>query len=410
MCVIFNMIVLFQIFMQYYKTRLTIPIFALLVCLIVANYSYGSKNSEGLNVSEYSFIGIGESNVDLSENIFDCLMEDVVSASSRRGYHIKTVVLDAGHGGRDPGCLGAKTKEKDIALSIVLKLGELFRKNSPDIKIIYTRSTDVFIELHERARIANKHKADLFISVHCNAARDPKARGTETFVLGLHRASDNLSVAKRENASILYEDNYEANYEGYDPNSDEGHILLSLFQNAYLEQSIRLAFDIETNFKSNMKLPSRGVKQDGFLVLRNAAMPSVLVEAGFLSNPEDEKFLSTDAGQIKVAENIYNAFVKYKNAVEIDIPKPENISESGDGVYIQLGLVRSDKKEDNTFAKYKLNPTRVIKEDNFFKIQYGPFSDKQAAMDALQRAKQAGVKDAFIIGYRDGKKIKFSEL
>ncbi len=395
--------------MQYYKTRLTLPIFALLVCLILANSSFGFRNSAGLNVSQCSFIGGEGSNIDLSQNIFESMLEEVASSSSR-GYHIKTVVLDAGHGGKDPGCLGSKTKEKDIALSIVLKLGELFKKNSPDIKVIYTRSTDVFIELHERAKIANKHKADLFISVHCNAAKDSRARGTETFVLGLHRASDNLSVAKRENASILYEDDYKANYEGYDPNSDEGHILLSLFQNAYLEQSIRLAFDIETNFKSKTKLPSRGVKQDGFLVLRNAAMPSVLVEAGFLSNPEDEKFLSTDAGQAKIAENVYNAFVKYKNAIEIEIPIPDLKSESEDGIFVQLGLVKSAKNEDNTFSKYKLNPTRVIKEDNFFKIQYGPFPNKQLAMDALQRAKQSGVKDAFIIGYRNGKKIKFSEL
>lgn len=395
--------------MQYYKTRLTIPIFALLVCSFLVNSSFGYSNTDGFNASQCTFIGGDEPNIDLSQNIFESMIAEVASSNSR-GYHIKTVVLDAGHGGKDPGCLGAKTKEKDIALNIVLKLGELFKKNSPEIKVIYTRSTDVFIELHERAKIANKHKADLFISVHCNAAKDSRARGTETFVLGLHRASDNLSVAKRENASILFEDNYKANYEGYDPNSDEGHILLSLFQNAYLEQSIRFAFDIETNFKSKTKLPSRGVKQDGFLVLRNAAMPSVLVEAGFLSNPEDEKFLATDAGQAKIAENVYNAFVKYRNAIEIEIPVSNPNSNAEDGIFVQLGLVKSEKKEDNTFSKYKLSPTRIVSEDNFYKIQYGPFANKQEAMDALQRAKQSGVKDAFIIGYRDGKKIKFSEL
>lgn len=231
-------------------------------------------------------------------------------------YEIKTVVIDPGHGGHDPGCLGSDTKEKDIALAIGLALTQEMKSYFPGIKVIMTRDADVFIPLHKRAAIANKNNADLFISIHCNFMPGSAATaGSETYVMGLHTANHNLNVAKRENAAILLEDDYEKNYD-YDPNSPEGHIMLSMFQNAYLEQSILFAQQVENKFASHAQRKSRGVKQAGFVVLKETTMPSVLVEAGFLSNKNEEAVLNTENGQLIVAQSILSAFVEYKSAVE----------------------------------------------------------------------------------------------
>lgn len=232
-------------------------------------------------------------------------------------YRIKTIVIDAGHGGKDPGCLGSHSREKHIALAIALNLGQQIETTFPDVRVIYTRKTDEFIPLHERARIANKNNADVFISIHCNYIRKSSAtHGSETYVLGLHRAEDNLDVAKRENAAILLEENYQQNYGDFDPNSNEGHIILSMYQNAYLDQSIFLAERIESRIASSAQRRSRGVKQAGFLVLRETAMPSVLVEAGFLSHSQEEAYLNDPLGQQQMAQAIFEAFQDYKNAVE----------------------------------------------------------------------------------------------
>ena len=230
------------------------------------------------------------------------------------GFMVRRIVLDAGHGGKDSGCLGHNHKEKDIALEITLLVGEMIGKQYPDVEVIFTRTKDKFIPLHERANIANKNRADLFISVHCNSVKGkPHVHGSETFVMGLHRAKDNLEVAKRENASVLLEDDYEDHYEGFDPNSPEGHIALSVYQNAFLDQSISFAKEIENN---SVVETSRGVKQAGFLVLRNTVMPSVLIEAGFLSNKKEADFLASYEGQKKVAGGIVSAFASYKNQME----------------------------------------------------------------------------------------------
>lgn len=257
-------------------------------------------------------------------SVFSCF-SDV--PGKKTGYKIRTIVIDAGHGGHDTGCLGSDSREKEVALRIALKLGKLIEANCPDVKVVYTRKTDVFIPLIERANIANRAKADLFICIHLNSG--PKtAYGAETFVMGLHKTDDNLSVAKRENSAILLEDNYEKNYDGFDPNSPEANIIFSLYQNQFMQQSLSFAAKIQKQFKENSKRYSRGVKQAGFLVLYKTAMPSVLIENGFLTNDNDQRFLTSDAGQASMASSIYRAFKSYKAELETGIVSNDKSDES----------------------------------------------------------------------------------
>jgi N-acetylmuramoyl-L-alanine amidase len=227
---------------------------------------------------------------------------------------IKKVVIDAGHGGHDPGCHGAKSKEKEVCLAMALKLGKLIQESYKDVQVIYTRDTDVFVELHERANIANKNKADLFICIHANAGQKT-ASGSETYVMGLHKTDDNLNVAKRENSVILMENDYNAVYEGFNPNSDEDIIALTLMQSAYLDQSVDIASKIQGQFEK-IGRKNRGVKQAGFLVLYKTAMPSILIETGFLTNQEEEAFLADVRNQDKMAQSMFNAFKQYKEGID----------------------------------------------------------------------------------------------
>lgn len=232
-------------------------------------------------------------------------------------YAIRTVVIDAGHGGKDIGCSGKNTHEKDIALPIALKVGEYIKKYIPGVKVIYTRKNDTFIELHERAAIANRNNADLFISIHCNAATShPWVNGTETYVMGTDKNVENLDVARRENSVILMEANYEEKYDGYSLSDPETDIIFSLYQNAHLEQSIYFAQLVENQFKNRAMRKSRGVKQESFLVLYKTAMPSVLVETGFLTNKTEENYLRSEDGQSYIASAVYRAFKEYKQTME----------------------------------------------------------------------------------------------
>lgn len=232
---------------------------------------------------------------------------------------VMVIVLDAGHGGKDPGCISKSAKEKVVTLDVVKKLGKMIKDSLSNVKIVYTRDSDTFIELHERAKIANRNKADIFISIHCNHNKNASAHGSETYVMGMHKSEGNLEVAKRENSVILYEDNYEKqeDYEGFDPNSPEAHIIFSFYQNAFLDQSLVLASNIEENLSMRGKVnKSRGVKQAGFLVLWKTAMPAVLIETGFLSNAAEREYLNSDKGRKEVATSIFKALKDYKAYVD----------------------------------------------------------------------------------------------
>jgi N-acetylmuramoyl-L-alanine amidase len=248
--------------------------------------------------------------------VFRILIILLLSGIIAEAQKVNTVVLDAGHGGHDTGALGKHSREKDITLAIVLKLRDYIQENQKDVKVILTRDSDEFIELYRRAKIANENKADLFISIHCNSNPSPTPFGTETYVMGLHKSTANLAVAKAENAAILLEDDYVEQYDGFDPNSAEGNIFFSMMQNAFLDKSLDFAGKVERQFRDRLHFFDRGVKQAGFLVLYKTAMPGVLIETGFLSNARDEKLLLSDKGQDQLANAIFRSFREYKYTLE----------------------------------------------------------------------------------------------
>ncbi|MBL7811721.1 MAG: N-acetylmuramoyl-L-alanine amidase [Bacteroidetes bacterium] len=252
------------------------------------------------------------------------------AAPGRRppGTQLKTLVIDPGHGGLDPGCNGAnEIWEKTVTLAISLKVGKLVEDSLKDIKVVYTRKTDQFVELWERANIANKNKADLFLCIHCNSNVNTTAAGSETYFMGLHKTTGNLEVAKRENAAIKYETGYKTNehYGGFDPNSPESHIIMVNFQTAYIQQSLKFSTLVETHTQKISKIRSRGVKQAGFLVLWQTSMPAVLVETGFLTNVADRNVLKSEDGQRIIARGIFNAIKQYK--ISLEKSKPADIKQ-----------------------------------------------------------------------------------
>jgi len=245
------------------------------------------------------------------------LIFSAFNSTGVKSYEVRKIVIDAGHGGKDSGTSGEFSLEKDIALKIALETGQIINEYLPEVEIIYTRKDDSFPTLYERAELANKNNADLFISIHCNSAPySSKVYGTETYVMGLHKNEENFEVAKRENSVIGLEDNAFENYEGFDPNSPESYILFSLYQNAYLDNSLQLAQNVEDQFKNRVGRRSRGVKSAGFLVLWKTSMPSILIETGFLSNKKEERELNDKLQQTYIASGIYRAFRDYKNELE----------------------------------------------------------------------------------------------
>jgi N-acetylmuramoyl-L-alanine amidase len=323
------------------------------------------------------------------------------------------VVLDAGHGGKDPGNLGNGYKEKDIALNVVLKIGEELEKN-PNIKVVYTRKTDVFVDLFDRGKIANKANADVFVSVHCNAHKT-QAYGTETFVLGIHKNQTNFEVAKKENAVIFLESDHESKYAGFDPNSPESAISIILGQEEYLDQSILLASLIQDNFTNKLKRTNRKVKQAGLIVLHQTVMPSVLVELGFLTN------------KAEMALSVADAILKYKKAIDLNVVGGSLISEhledtdatelivpavvaSTSDIEYKVQIAASSKDLAPKPSNFKGLPSITKeKEGNLFRYYYGSTSDYNSIRKLEEEAKKKGYTSSFIVAFKQGKKIPLAD-
>ena len=347
------------------------------------------------------------------------LMLFALSPNQSKAQGIHKVVLDAGHGGHDSGNLGTgryKDKEKDIALKVILKLGEYINQNFPDVEVVYTRDKDVFIPLHKRSEIANKAGADLFISIHCNAAASTQAYGTETFVMGFKYEQKNLELTVRENKVVYLEDNYEENYEGLDPENPESNMIAALYQNAYQGQSIKFANMVENQFSQRVSRRSRGVKQAVLFVMNRTTMPSVLIELGFLTNSAEEDFLNSDLGQVYMASAVYRAFKSYKEEVEgVDLstrqtkvkptekPVLEEEKPRAEDIQFKIQLLSSSKKLENTHPDFKgINEVEAIKVDELYKYTVGSFSSYNDAKKELKKIKDKGFGSAFIIAVKNG--------
>ena len=338
--------------------------------------------------------------------LFFILLSNSFSVFAQKEY---VVVLDAGHGGKDPGNLGNGFKEKSIALKVVLKIGALLEKHQ-DVKVLYTRNKDVFIDLWKRGDIANQAKADLFVSIHCDS-HTSNAFGAGTFVLGLRGNKKNLEIAKRENAVILLEDNYRDKYEGFDSNSAESVIGLSLLQEENLDKSLAIASLIQNNFTFKLKRNNRKVKQDNFQVLRETIMPSVLVELGFLTNRKEGVFLNSKNGQAKMANEIAVAIYSYIKNLKlntiIDSGNTEApINEIKFKVQIAAGKNRLRTKSYN-FKGLKNIERKLF--GSVYKYYYGNSSSYKAIKQSLKIAKSKGYKQAFIIAFKNGKKVALEE-
>jgi len=376
---------------------------------------------------------------------------------------LKTVVIDAGHGGKDPGSLGKHSKEKDIALAISLKLGNYLEEKYPNLNVIYTRKTDVFIELKQRAKIANDSKADLFICIHANSGNSA-AFGTETYVMGNAKNAANLKAAQRENAVILLEDNYEEKYENFDPYSPESYIIFTLTQSKFKKQSLKFAEKIQAQFRERVGRKDRGVKQEHFLVLHQTTMASVLVETGFISNPTEEKFLMSELGQDYLASAIYRAFREYKEEIDgKSMLMVEDKTKETKGVNSQSekeeeSIKKENKKDERKNRRnkekkeakekpkkqeeIKVNSVRNIEEGLVFKIQlatttnklettpqnfkgldnvdyykagglyrytYGKEDTWESANQLQKKVKESGFNDAFVVAFHNGKRIAVGE-
>ena len=336
----------------------------------------------------------------------------VIPETQAQSTKIKTVVIDAGHGGKDPGAVGSKGKEKDITLAVAKKTGEYIKKKYPEVNVVYTRTTDVFVELMERARIANRNNADVFISIHCNSVASSKnTNGVETFIMGEHRNSANLDVAKRENASILYESNAKDDYDGFDPNSTEAYIAFSFIQSEFKQRSLELAEYVQNELVTKAKRADRGVQQAGFLVLYKTAMPSILVELGFISNPAEEQFMMSDDGQAYLASAIYRAFCTYKTNYEKDSVElkqeisasPEPVADKNKGVVYKVQFTTKSRQVDNPQNVYSnLKDVDFYEHNGMFKYTAGCFSNRKDADNYLKEVIAKGYEGAFVVEFENG--------
>jgi N-acetylmuramoyl-L-alanine amidase len=370
------------------------------------------------------------------------LLAFILAASFTTAYAQKqfTIVIDAGHGGKDPGAKGAYSFEKTINLAVALKLGEKIEKQNEDVKVLYTRKKDVYLTVAERPEFANKAKADLFISVHTNSSTAAAASGVETFSLGVAKTKENLEVAMTENSVILLEDNYKQKYQGFDPKSVESYIMFEFMQDAHSNQSIHLASLVQNHFINSCNRKDRGVRQAGFLVLKNTAMPAILVELGFISNPEEEKYLNSKEGQEALADAIYAAFIDYKTEFDKKSVPPANNNTAPNTVKnnttpAKNGSAKAEEKatetvttETKTYAKgqkvYKiqiltekklLQPNNArfkgvpdvsyYEENGVYKYTYGETTDKAESQKLLREARQ-NFAGAFIVTFVDGKRQK----
>ena len=329
-----------------------------------------------------------------------------------------TVVLDAGHGGKDPGNRGNNYYEKKIALSIALKTGALLKKEK-GVKVVYTRTTDRYITLNGRANIANKAKADLFVSIHCDA-HNSNAYGAGTFVLGLHRNNDNFRIAQKENSVIFLEEDYEQEYDGFDPNNPESVISLVLMQEDYLNQSIEAANFIQQSFVKNLKRKNRTVKQAGFLVLRNTYMPSVLIETGFLTNAKEGAYLNSKSGQNAISRSIANAIMEYKSSLDgtlftglimEDVPKKETeaIETPSSSVIYKIQIAASTRKIETKSYNFKgLSPITRIQKGSLYRYYFGNFTSYGDAKTAIKNAKKKGFNGAYMRAFVDAKEVSIT--
>ena len=341
---------------------------------------------------------------------------------TQTGLGINTIVIDPGHGGKDPGAISPnKNYEKTVVLKVSLLLGDMIKEKYPDVKVVYTRKDDRFIGLAKRAKIANEIGADLFISVHANAVDNPSANGFETWVLGLHKSKAALEVAKFENSAILMEENNQQTYSEFNPNDPDAYIALSMRQNAFLDQSLILANSIQKDCSTKLGLRNRGVKQAGFMVLYRATMPAVLLELGFLSNSKDEKLLITESGQLKLAKHVFEGFKRYKekyDGVDQSLKSNDFYTESlnisdkkeDDGPFIKVQIATSSSKISTVPENFNgLKGVEVYISGKFYKYTYGKCKDMETAKKMLSKAKSSGYPSAFITAFDDGKKINLNE-
>ncbi len=346
---------------------------------------------------------------------------------------IKTIVIDPGHGGKDSGTMGTKRfkiYEKHVALAVSLKLGKYISNAFPEVEVIYTRDSDFFLELNERTEIANKANADLFISIHCDGFTNPKPSGASVFVMGMSKLKANMDVAMRENSAIYLEDNYKKKYDGFDPKSPESYIVFSLMQNTYLNQSLKIAEQVETQFSTRANRKSRGVKQAPFYVISRTNMPSILIECGFLTNPKEEEFLHSEIGQDYIASAIFRAFRSYKESVEIEEPKIKDTIKSdvkiNNEVEKKIKVIADAKQESDlnmifkiqigTYLKSMLDQKEFVnlnaeevKINGTFKYFVNSGNDKKEADNLRNHLREKGFNGAFVVAFLNGKRISTKE-